>query len=69
MPIKRKITLKKKGNKMSNNTIRLEGLTLYLYLIKRFEYSPSKALEVMKERNQDLSFLDLTIKQAIKELS
>ena len=54
---------------MSNYTVKLEGLTLYLYLIKRFEYSPSEALEVMKERNQDLSFLDLTIKQAIEELS
>ena len=54
---------------MSNYTIRLEGLAQYLYLIKRFEYSPSKALEVMKDRNQDLSFLDLTIKQAIEELS
>ena len=49
--------------------MKLEGLNLYLYLITRFEYSPSKALEVMKERNQDLSFLDLTIKQAIEELS
>ena len=54
---------------MSNYKIKLEGLTLFLYLIKRFEYSPSKALEVMKEKNQDLSFLDLTIKQAIEELS
>jgi len=50
-------------------TIKLEGLSQFLYLIKRFEYSPNKALEVMKKHNQDLSFLDLTIKQAIEEIT
>ena len=51
---------------MSNNR-QIEGLELFLYFITRFKYSPSEAIDSMTKHNQDMSFLDVSIKELLKE--
>ena len=45
----------------------LEGLELFLYFITRFKKSPSEAIDSMTRHNQDMSFLDVPIKELLKE--
>ena len=52
-----------------NNEVQLKGLSLFIYFMARFKMNPSKAIDSMKKHNQDMSFLDLTIKEAIEEIS
>ncbi len=47
--------------------IQLEGLGLFLYFITRFKMSPSEAIDSMTKHNQDMSFLDIPIKELLKE--
>ena len=51
---------------MSNNR-QLEGLEQCLYFITRFKMSPSEAIEAMARHNQDISFLDVPIRELLKE--
>ena len=46
---------------------RLEGLELFLHFITRFKMSPSEAIDSMTKHNQDMSFLDISIKELLEE--
>ena len=46
---------------------RLEGLELFLYFITRFKMSPTEAIDSMTKHNQDMSFLDIPIKELLEE--
>ena len=46
----------------------LQGLEQFLYLINRFKMSPGSAIKQMYNHNQDMSFLDLPIKELLERM-
>ena len=55
---------------MSNGkweTVQLEGLSQFMYLIEHFGNTPEQALELMKEHNQDTKDAELFVKMYLKQ--
>ena len=51
-----------------NRNRELVGLEQFLYFVDRFKYSPSEAIKTMREHGQDMSFLDMPIKELLERM-
>ena len=51
-----------------NRNRELVGLEQFLYFVDRFKYSPSEAIKTMREHGQDMSFLDIPIKELLRRI-
>ena len=50
------------GRTVMSNTVQLEGLDLFMFLMERFKMTPEEALEEMKEHNQDVKHAEMFVK-------
>ena len=52
---------------MSNNTVQLKGLDMFVYFIEHFKMTPEEALQEMKDHNQDVKDAELFVKMYNKQ--
>ena len=52
---------------MSTRNVRLEGITLFAYLVSHFKMTPEEALADMKKHNQDTKDAELFVKMLNKQ--
>ena len=52
---------------MSNNTVQLKGLDMFIYFIEHFKMTPEEALADMKEHGQDVKDAELFVKMYNKQ--
>ena len=52
---------------MSNNTVQLKGLDMFVYFMEHFKMTPEEALQEMKDHNQDVTAVEKAIAMAKKQ--